>query len=90
MRFDPTTILQTPVTYLVSLPTRFQISLNSLLLILNKLVRYTFFFIRTVRRVGRGGAMGANAPPPPPHGPKRPAWKDPKINLRTPKMNLLF
>ena len=36
------------------------------------------------RRVGRGGAMGANASPlpPPPHGPKRSAWKDLKMNLR--------
>ena len=39
----------------------------------------------------QGGAMGVNAPPP--HGPKRSAWKDPKMNLRkkrTLKMNLFF
>ena len=33
------------------------------------------------RRVGRGGAMGSNAPPLP-HGPKRSAWKVPKMDLR--------
>ena len=40
----------------------------------------------THRLVGRGGsAMGANVPPPPPHGPKRSAWKGPKMILRKKK-----
>ena len=39
------------------------------------------------QRGGGGGAMGANAPPPPPppHGPKRPAWKEPKTKEKNAK-----
>ena len=40
------------------------------------------------RRVGRGVRWVWTHPPP--HGPKRSAWKDSKMNLRTPKMNLFF
>ena len=44
-----------------------------------------------IRRVGRGG--GCDGCERTPHGPKRSAWKDPKMNLRKkrmPKMNLFF
>ena len=44
----------------------------------NNIDRFLFFG-RLSRRVGRGGAMGANAPP---HWLKRSAWKDPKMNLQ--------
>ena len=38
----------------------------------------------------QGGCDGCERTPPPFHGPKRSDWKDPKMNLRMPKIYLFF